>query len=162
MNYFELFGYTPAPAIDSSDLARRYFDLQRRYHPDKFTMAGEEEKEDALRMSSAANEGFAIFRDRDKTLAYFLEIKGAIDKEEKFQLPADFLMEMMELNELAEENKEAFSKATGEFALSLQKEINSILERTRDSEINQIDIQQLKLYHFKKKYLSRVLGNKED
>jgi len=162
MNYFELFGYTPSPAPDTGDLARRYFELQRTYHPDRFTLAGEDEQQEALRMSAAANEGFAILKDGDKTLAYYLKIKGTLEEEEKYQLPADFLMEMMELNEMAEEDREGFITAADQFAASLQDEVRDVLERSRNAELSEADLQKLKIYHFKKKYLSRILDKLTD
>ena len=45
------------------------------------------------------NKGFKILKDPDKTIKYVLEIKGLLQEEEKYELPPDFLTEMMELNE---------------------------------------------------------------
>lgn len=162
MNYFELFGYAPSPSVDTGDLARRYFELQRRYHPDMFANAGEEEKEEALRMSAAANEGFAIFKDGDRTLAYYLKTLGALEEEEKFQLPPDFLMEMMELNEMAEEDETAFMAAADRFGNELVTEVRGVLEKCQSQSPDADDIQKLKLYHFKKKYLNRILDKLAD
>jgi molecular chaperone HscB len=162
MNYFELFGYAPGPEIDRSDLARRYFELQRKYHPDMYATATEEDKEKALQLSAAANQGLAIFKDEDKTIEYFLNYSGVLESEEKFQLPPDFLLEMMELNEMAEEDTEAFRTAAGRFESELLSEVRELLEKCKQEAPDTADLHKLKLYHFKKKYLNRILERLED
>ncbi|RYF88553.1 MAG: Fe-S protein assembly co-chaperone HscB, partial [Chitinophagaceae bacterium] len=103
MNYFELFGFEVAPKVDKSLVAKKYFALQRDHHPDFFTQAHEDEQANSLEQSSHINKAFAIFQDADKTLEYFLQEQGIIQTDEKYTLPPDFLMEMMELNETLDE-----------------------------------------------------------
>ena len=48
MNYFELFGLPVSFKIDKSKLALKYFELQKKYHPDFFANGTEHEQEEAL------------------------------------------------------------------------------------------------------------------
>ena len=99
MNYFELFEIPVSLTVDQNKLSSQYFALQKKYHPDFFTNATEEEQDEVLEKSSMINKGFKTLKDPDNTIKYVLEIKGLLQEEEKYELPPDFLMEMMELNE---------------------------------------------------------------
>ena len=105
MNYFELFEIPVSIKIDKSTLAQKYFDIQKKYHPDFFAQGTEAEQADALEQSSAANKALKIFKNEDETIKYVLQLKGLLEEEEKYQLPPEFLMEMMELNEELSENR---------------------------------------------------------
>ena len=60
MNYFELFDLPVSLNVDKSKLAKKYFELQKKYHPDYFTQATEAEQEEALEKSSAVNKALKI------------------------------------------------------------------------------------------------------
>jgi molecular chaperone HscB len=45
------------------------------------------------------NKAFTTFQDPDKTIKYVLQLKGLLEEEEKYELPPDFLMEVLEINE---------------------------------------------------------------
>ena len=111
MNYFELFSLPERPVVDRTVLAKKYFELQRKFHPDYHTDDTEAEQSDILEMSSAVNKAFAIFKDEQKTIAYYLQLKGFLEEEEKYNLPADFLMEMIEVNELLDDGESDNVKA---------------------------------------------------
>ena len=55
MNYFELFELPVSFIVDKSKLALKYFELQKKYHPDFFTQSTEAEQSDALETSSQVN-----------------------------------------------------------------------------------------------------------
>src|SRR6478736_8123030 len=103
MNYFELFGFPEAPVIDKKLLAEKYFALQKQNHPDFFTQSTEAEQENSLQQSADINKAFTTFQNEDKTLEYFLRLKGVVETDEKYPLPPGFLMEMMEINETLDE-----------------------------------------------------------
>ena len=46
------------------------------------------------------NKGYKTFQNDDETIKYVLQLKGLLEEDEKYELPPDFLMEMMELNEI--------------------------------------------------------------
>lgn len=160
MNYFELFGLVPSPVVDKSLLARKYFELQKQSHPDFFTDAREDERELALEQSAAINKAFGIFQDEQKTLGYFLEETGAIKPDEKYSLPADFLMEMMEMNEEPDPGK--IAAAVGKYEHTLDEQFRHIFRSTSASPIKEQELLQLKEYYYKKKYLKRILDRLVD
>jgi len=162
MNYFDLFGFLEAPVIDKSLVAKKYFELQKAHHPDFFTQANEAEKEAALEQSAQINKAFTVFQSQEKTLEYFLQLKEIIVTDEKYQLPPDFLMEMMELNEsLLSKTPEAATDEIAEMEAQLYNEIAPILNDSilyNDAE----SLQQLKSYYYQKKYLKRILDRLND
>ena len=162
MNYFELFGLMPTPRVDPSGLQSRYFELQRKYHPDHFTDATEEDQQEALQMSSVVNQAYKTLKSPELTLAYFLGTCGMMQEDEKYSLPNDFLMEMMELNELAEENPAQLASEAGNTIQKLETEANIILSKVGKETLYEQDLVSLKEYYFKKKYLKRILERNED
>lgn len=163
MNYFELYGFPEAPVVERRGLAKKYFDLQKKYHPDFYTQATEAEKEEALRQSALVNQAFRVFSDEDATLAYFLECRGLLGDDEKVNLPPDFLMEMMELNEeLAENGREAVEGKIASLEAGLKAEVGAYLQAETASGLDDVALNRLKMYYFKKKYISRILDRLPD
>jgi molecular chaperone HscB len=161
MNYYTLFELAETPTVNKQLLASKYIALQKKYHPDFFTTENEAAQEDALEISAQVNKAYNTFKNEDKTLAYFLELKSIITNDEKYNLPPDFLMEMMELNESIEENEDVTEKVNL-FENTLQEDVKALLAADRAAIFTDIELQQLKAYHYKKKYLQRILDRLED
>jgi molecular chaperone HscB len=160
MNYYELFDLPMLPFVDSSKLARKYFELQKKYHPDFFSQEDSNQKDNAEEMSAAINIAFNIFKDKQRTIEYFLKEKGILQNDHQHPLPPDFLMEMMELNESIDENgPDALSNATT-YSESLDASIDSIL--AKQAECTSQELAQLQDYYYKKKYLQRILDRLAD
>lgn len=162
MNYFELFGFEVAPAIDKKLLSKKYFVLQRQHHPDFFTQSDETDQAEALQQSANINKAFTTFQNEDKTIEYFLQVKGIVETDEKYQLPPDFLMEMMEINETLDE-KDGVT-VTAELA-EIEKEMYaSIAGIVKDPSLynDPASLEKLKLYYYKKKYIQRILARLGD
>lgn len=160
MNYFELFEFEIAPIIDKSLLTKKYLQLQKQYHPDNFSLSDENEQNQSLEMSSLINKAFAVFKDELKTMGYFLEIKGLISEEEKYQLPSAFLMEMMEVNEQIDEGDFEASSLDG-FQLELDQEIQFLIQKNA-SHFTEQELLRIKEFYYKKKYLKRILDRLTD
>ena len=99
MNYFELFEMPVSLQVDKKYVQDKYFELQKKYHPDFFSNQGEEEQASVLEKSSMINKAYKTFLNGDETIKYVLQLKELLEEEEKYQLPPEFLIEMMELNE---------------------------------------------------------------
>lgn len=154
MNYFELFELPVSLKVEKGALAQKYFALQKKFHPDFFTQATEYEQAEALEMSSQLNKALKTLKNQEETIKYVLQLKGLLQEEEKYQLPPDFLMEVMELNETLSEGStqqiEAFEK-------EIYGNVKDIIENYNDTTITQADLLKIKEYYFKKKYLQRIL-----
>ncbi len=157
MNYFELMGLEERPYADKARLTKNFIALQRNAHPDKHAGSNEWELADKSMLSAEINKAYAIFKDEHKTLEYFLITKGVIHDDEKYKLPNDFLMEMMNINEvLEEEGVEAYRKRIAVFAEDIESGVLPFLSGEKEV-LTQEDLALLSEYYFKKKYLNRLL-----
>jgi molecular chaperone HscB len=161
MNYFELFEIPVSLAVDTKALSRRFIELQKKYHPDFYGQASDDEKENALELSSMVNKAWKTFQSQEETVKYVLTEKGLLEEEEKFQLPRDFLMEVMELNEL---KMDGVDDATLDNRVKgLQKEITdevaNILSQYSETSHGQGELLKVKEWYYKKKYLDRLLAD---
>ena len=159
MNYFELFGLPITIKVDKTTLAQKYFELQKKYHPDFFTQASEDEQADALEKSSTLNKALKTLKKEDETLKYILQEKGILQEDEKYQLPQDFLMEVMDLNEdLGEHSKQQIEA----FENTIYADVKPLIEQYNNETVTPQQLAHLKEYYFKKKYLQRILERIED
>lgn len=161
MNYFELFEIPVSLIVDQSKLPLQYFALQKKFHPDFYTNASEQEQAEVLEKSSMINKGFKVLKDRDSTIKYVLQLKNLLKEEEKYELSPDFLMEMMELNEgLMDDdilNIEETETKIFQFQKTLYDEVQNIIEDYTEDRTTEAQLLQVKDYYYKKKYLNRIL-----
>ena len=167
MNYFELFNIPISFYPDLIHLKTKFYELSRKFHPDFFTQENETDQLDALEMSSLVNKAYKVFQSRDETIKYVLQLNGMMmEEDEKYVLPSDFLMDMMDLNEQlmeatmeinhAEIEKVKQGIATKQHEIELP--VKSLMEDYKDGENNQQYLGLIKEYYFKKKYLNRILA----
>jgi len=162
MNYFELFDIPVTPKVDQSTLTKKYFELQRKNHPDFFSDALETEKELIIKISADINKAYTTFKDDQKTLEYFLTLNGIIEPDEKYKLPDDFLMEMMDFNEeLSEMTPDQAKEKVKHLELTIYNEVGDLIENY-NVETCKSSTSSLKLCYYKKKYLNRILDRLED
>ena len=159
MNYFELFDLPIALKVDNQGLSKKYFELQKKFHPDYYGNESDAEKDAALEMSSQINKAFKTFQSPDETIKYVLQLKGLLEEEEKYVLPPGFLMEVLELNEMKMDG--ATPEEINTRANALQEEIYaeaaSIINNYREGITTNDELQSVKEYYYKKKYLDRLL-----
>jgi len=99
-NYFELFGLPARFDVDPADLASRYRELQRRFHPDRFAAAPESERRRSVQMTAQINAAYQTLRDSVARGRYLLALQGvATDEDTDTRMDPAFLMEQMELRE---------------------------------------------------------------
>lgn len=161
MNYFELFEIPVSLQIDKNELQKKYFELQKKYHPDFFSNADENEQADMLEISSLINKAFKTFKDSDETIKYVLQLKDLLQEEEKYELPPEFLIEMMELNETLMDVDDSSLEETETKISQLEKhlydKVQNIIEYYSEDTTTNEQLLQVKDYYYKKKYLKRIL-----
>ncbi|GMR20514.1 MAG: co-chaperone HscB [Gammaproteobacteria bacterium] len=102
-NYFELFGLPGTYTINRSDLTARYQDLQRHFHPDKFSSSSDQERRLSVQMTALINEAYQALKDPIARGQYILSLAGSnTDTETDTAMEPAFLLEQMELREKLE------------------------------------------------------------
>lgn len=161
MNYFELFELPISLQVDKKELNTKYIALQKQYHPDFFSKSDADEQEEMLQKSSMINRGYKVFSNEDDTIKYVLELKGLLADNEKYDLPPDFLMEMMEINETLAEPQdselEEMETKISQMQNQLYQSVQNIIENYNDDITTNEQLLLVKDYYYKKKYLNRIL-----
>jgi molecular chaperone HscB len=158
MNYFELFDIPVSLKVDKTSLSKKYFELQKKYHPDFYAQSGEDEKFNALEKSSLINKALKTLQNLDETIKYVLQQKELLEEEEKYALPPDFLMEMLELNEsVMEEEPTVVINKIDSIEVELYGEVEQIVDNYKEGVTTTEELLKVKEYYYKKKYLQRIL-----
>jgi len=164
MNYFELFGISIQLQVDKTSLPEKYFELSRQFHPDFYSNATPSEQNHALEISANLNRAFKTFQNPDETIKYVLQIKGLLGEEEKYQLPNDFLMEVLEINEQlmdiqmdeSPELNQNLQSSIFNLQSRIYEPVKEIIEHFQDGITTEKELLQVKEYYYKKKYLMRI------
>jgi molecular chaperone HscB len=102
-DYFQLFGLAQAYALELDALDRAYRDIQSRIHPDRFAHAGDAERRASMQWATRVNEAYRALRSPVARAKHLLELHGVdVGFETNTAMPADFLMQQMELREAIE------------------------------------------------------------
>jgi molecular chaperone HscB len=102
-SHFDLFGLQPAFAVDEVRLERAYREIQSRVHPDRFAHAGDAERRASLQWTTRVNEAYRALKNPVQRASHLLELHGVdVAFETNTAMPAEFLMEQMELREALE------------------------------------------------------------
>lgn len=134
-NYFRLFSLPEQFSIDVTDLAARYRELQKQFHPDKFASSPDADRRAASQMAAQINAGYQTLKSPLQRGRYLLELAGIqVDDEKDTQVDTAFLMEQMELREALEEVSEASDPlaSLGNLASRVDSEYRSRVEQLAD------------------------------
>ncbi|VBB26916.1 unnamed protein product [Acanthocheilonema viteae] len=99
-NYFNYLGLLPGFDVDLSLLKTNFLKLQSVVHPDKFSNCSQEEKEISENCSRYLNEAYKTLAEPLERAKYLLTLKGVSLDDEHALGTTDFLLKIMELNEL--------------------------------------------------------------
>ena len=87
---------------------KRFRDLQKQLHPDKFASASESERRWSMQAASFVNEGYQTLKNDLRRAVYLLDLNGiSIDEETDTTMAPEFLMEQMEYREALESVSDA-------------------------------------------------------
>jgi molecular chaperone HscB len=100
MNAFTLFGLEPSFSVDTTDLQKRYRELQAKNHPDRFVNASDAHKREAMELTTQINEAYTALKDPVPRAMHLLSLHGidALDANDT-SMPHDFLIEQIEWRE---------------------------------------------------------------
>lgn len=105
-NFYDFFGFDRKLELDSDALQKRFYELSRQWHPDRFTRKSAEEQAQALEATSVLNDGYRTLRDPVKRAEYLLTEEGfPIGEQRSKDVPPELLEEVFELNMMLEELK---------------------------------------------------------
>jgi molecular chaperone HscB len=105
-NFYDFFGFDRKLTVDSETLQKRFYELSRQWHPDRFSRKSAEEQAQALEATAILNDGYRTLRDPVKRAEYLLTEEGfPIGEQRSKDVPPELLEEVFELNMTLEELK---------------------------------------------------------
>ncbi|TNE63712.1 MAG: Fe-S protein assembly co-chaperone HscB [Bacteroidetes bacterium] len=167
MNYFEFYDIPVSFQVDEPTLRRIYYRNSKQYHPDYHTLSDDDHQAEMLELSTLNNKAFQTLSDPDKRMRYILQINGLLEEEGKQQVPQDFLMDMMDINEAIMELELDFDQQRYEDTLQavrnleteLQESIQPVLDGYSGQPGETTALQAVLEYFLKKRYLLRIHEN---
>lgn len=163
INYFEFYGIPESFHPDVALLKKKFYELSKQYHPDFHANEADEKQQEILELSTINNKAWQTLSAPAKRLEYILRQHELLVDGAKPALPADFLMEMMDINERLMEIDDADQLAEiNAEVLAIDDDINHKLHKltvgyaqlddtAKESRLNEI----LDIY-YRQKYLLRI------
>ena len=99
MNYFELYDLPLSFQIDDVLVKKKFYALSKRFHPDFYVNESAEKQAEILELSTLNNKAYQVISDPQKRIEYVLLLHDMLAEGDKYALPQDFLMDMMDVNE---------------------------------------------------------------
>ncbi len=135
-NFYEFFGFERKLGVDREALQKRFYELSRKWHPDRFSRNSPEEQMQALEATAILNDGYRTLKDPVKRAEYLLTEEGfPIGEQRSRDVPPELLEEVFELNMALEELKSGDESARPQLTaakenfVSLRMNIDAELER---------------------------------
>jgi molecular chaperone HscB len=105
-NFYDFFGIDRKLRVDTDALQKRFYELSRQWHPDRFSRKSADEQAQALEATAILNDGYRTLRDPVKRAEYLLTEEGfPIGEQRSKDVPPELLEEVFELNMTLEELK---------------------------------------------------------
>ncbi|MCC3153984.1 iron-sulfur cluster co-chaperone HscB C-terminal domain-containing protein [Hymenobacter sp. BT770] len=165
-DYFAFYGLPESFLPDEAALKRLYYAKSRETHPDFHATTSAENQADMLQQATLNTDAYRTLADPDKRMAYILRQHGLLDEGKQEQLPPDFLMDMMDLNEQLMDletapNAESVAQVAAEvqaLADTLDAGIQPVLAGYEGlpADHRPAALQQIRTYYLKKRYLLRI------
>lgn len=163
INYFDFYQIPESFNPDAALLKKKFYALSKEYHPDFYANEDDAKQQEILELSTINNKAYQALSDPNKRLEYILKLHDLVNEGAKPQLPADFLMEMMDINERLMEidNKDELAHVTAE-VLAIEDDINAELDSlTKDYDglndtAKENRLNDIANIYFRQKYLLRI------
>jgi molecular chaperone HscB len=133
--YFAFFGIEERLALDITDLQKRFYDLSRKLHPDRYGRKSSTERELSEEATSILNDAWRTLRDPVKRAGYVLAQHGMdIGEQRSKNVPPELLEEVFELNMALEEMREGDQSARPQLEEARQRFAGMLEETGRQLE----------------------------
>jgi molecular chaperone HscB len=95
INFFNIFNIPQSPIVNQDDLRIKYFELQKKYHPDYTT--------DKTINITDINKGYSVLSNKTETILHILQINGFVIPQTNTD--TTFLMQCMDWQEQIQNNQ---------------------------------------------------------
>jgi len=103
-DYYRFFGLERRLSLDAAALQKRFYELSRLLHPDRYSRRSANEQRYSLEATAILNDAYRVLRDPVARAEYVLKEEGFdIGEQRSKNVPSDLLEEVFELNMALEE-----------------------------------------------------------
>lgn len=151
---------------DEAVIKKKFYALSKQYHPDFYANESQEKQDEVMELSTLNNKAYKVLSDPLKRIEYVLDLNGMLAEGDKYTLPQDFLMDMMDINEALmdmefEPDAARLIEITAEvdsFEASLFDRLKSLTEEfdQQADEENTGILTEIKDIWYRQKYLQRL------
>ncbi len=128
VDYYGFFGFPRKLALDTSALQKRFYELSRQFHPDRFAQKTRAERDQAEESTAILNDGYRILKDPVARAEYVLKLEGFdIGEQRSKDVPPELLEEVFEFN-MALEDPDANLQEFKTRFVAMGEEIDSTLQ----------------------------------
>jgi molecular chaperone HscB len=170
-DYYRFFGLKRSLALDTADLQKRFYELSRRLHPDRFTQKAARERQYSLEATAILNDGYRVLRDPLMRAEYVLKQEGFdIGEQRSKDVPPELLEEVFELNMALEELRHGDEDARGQLEgaqgkflamrESIDKELEGLFRRFDDTKDRTV-LQQVRSVLNRRRYVRNLVNEVE-
>ncbi|MET4080204.1 molecular chaperone HscB [Pedobacter sp. UYP30] len=170
-NYFEFYELPVKFHPELSKVKAKFYALSKKYHPDFYANESAEKQEEVLQKSTENNKAYKILSNDKRLVKYVLELKKVLTEGEQYVLSQEFLMDMMDVNEMLMDLE---LDEDAEKLLELKKEVRGISSKLNESLIkltvlhddkDEDDVallRQIKDVYYRQKYVWRLQERLKD
>jgi len=128
-DYYDLLGLERRLTLSADDLQKRFYELSRQLHPDRFMRKSETERQYSLDASSLLNDAYRALKDPVKRAQYVLSHEGFdIGEQRSKDVPPELLEEVFELNMLMEEMRSGGDSARSQLEAAEENFTNMLAD----------------------------------
>ena len=136
-NYFDVFGLpVDRLVIDIPQLEKRFLELSRKYHPDRFASKTPLENEIAHEYSSAVNNAYRTLKEPVSRAKYVVERQLGSIEEKSAHVPPDMAEFFFEIHDLLDTIREANGNPPEVELKEVQKAEQDLREKVKELEMN--------------------------
>lgn len=145
---YQILGIEKVYALDMKQLEQRYFEMQRKAHPDQFVNASSEQKVRALKLSTELNQAYAILKDPVQRALILLEMNGI----KPLKHEPETLMLVMEWNEKVDRGEDVLPELN-----QMQQELFTDIE----TGFSEDDFEKVRKSLYRLTYVSKLLRDRK-
>ncbi|MBV6434488.1 MAG: Co-chaperone protein HscB [Bryobacteraceae bacterium] len=170
-DYYQFFGLKRGLALDAPELQRRFYELSRKLHPDRFTRKAAREQQYSLDATAILNDGYRALRDPLARAEYLLKQEGFdVGEQRGKDVPPELLEEVFELNMAIEELRHGGEDARGQLEEAygrflamrdaIDKELDTLYRRFDDTRDRAV-LQQVRSVLNRRRYVRNLVNEVE-
>ncbi len=136
-SYYKVLGYDrESPVINLADLEKRFFELSKKFHPDRFASKSALELQISHDRSSAINNAYRMLKDPITRAKYFVEKELGSIEEKSATVPPDMADLFFEIQDVLDTIRESAGHPSESAVKEVEKAETELIQKVNELEKN--------------------------